>query len=68
MWAESEQDFLECVRDYFKRYQWDLLSIDHAFEIDPEVDYGDEINRMLDETSENENFARLGTYYSYKPE
>ena len=68
MWAASEQDFLERVRAYFKKYQWDLLSIDHTFQIDPDADYGDEVNRMVDETSENESFVRLGTYYSYKPE
>jgi hypothetical protein len=68
MWAASRQDFEERVSAYFKKYQWDLLSADHSFQVDPDADYGDEVNQMIDETAENENFVRLGTYYSYKPE
>lgn len=68
MWAESEQDFLERVRAYFQKYQWDLLSVDRTFQIDPDADYGDEVNQMIDETSEDDNSVRLGTYYSYRPD
>ena len=68
MWAESEQDFLERVRAYLLKYQWELLSIDNTFQVDLGTDYGDEVNQMIDETYENDNFVRLGTYYSYKPD
>jgi hypothetical protein len=68
MWASSEQEFLERVRAYFDKYQWELLSTQNTLRVDPNHDYGEEINQMMDETSEDENFVRLGTYYSYKPE
>jgi len=68
MWATCEQDFLERVEAYLKKYRWDLLSSDHTFQVDPDVDYDDEMNQLIDETAKDENFVRLGTYYSYKPE
>ena len=34
---------------------------------DPSVDYGDELNQMIDEVLRDRNAVRLGTYYSYKP-
>ena len=68
MWSVSEQDFLENVRAYFQKYQWDLLSVDHTFQVDPSADYGDEVNEMIEETLKNENYVRLGTYFSYKPD
>ncbi len=33
----------------------------------PSADYGDEVNKMIDETLQDRNAIRLGTYYSYKP-
>jgi hypothetical protein len=35
--------------------------------VDPSRDHGDALNGMIDETLENQNAVRLGTYYSYKP-
>lgn len=68
MWASSEDEFLERIRAYLKKYRWELLSTEETVQVDPARDYGDEINKMIDETLKNENFVRLGTYFSYKPE
>jgi hypothetical protein len=68
LWASSEVQFLERVRAYLEKYRWELLSTEEALQVDSNRDYGDEVNKMVDETLEDENFVRLGTYFSYKPE
>lgn len=68
MWASSAADFLRQVHAYLKEYKWDLLSVEAAAQVDPDRDYGDEMNEMIDEIMEDQNFVRLGTYYSYEPE
>jgi hypothetical protein len=68
MWASSEADFLSRVRAYLGKYKWELISTQETAQIMPDHDYGDEVNQMVDETGQDENFVRLGTYYSYKPE
>ena len=35
--------------------------------VDPSLDYGDEVNQMIDETQQDQDAIRLGTFYSYKP-
>jgi hypothetical protein len=67
MWASSQEDFLQRLRQYLGKYAWKLLSTDKTGVVDPSVDYGDEVNQMIDETVQDKNAIRLGTYYSYKP-
>ena len=66
MWAPSESEFVDRVRAYLAKYQWNLLSVENTHTIEPDRDYGDEANAIIDEIRENENFVGLGTYYSYK--
>jgi len=68
MWASSEAEFLERVRAYLEKYRWELLSTEETSQVDSARDYGDEVNKMVDETLEDENFVRLGSYFSYKPD
>ncbi len=68
MWASSEPEFLDKVRAYLAKYQWELMSFEKTTAIDPDRDYGDEVNQVIDEIRENENHVGLGTYYSYKPD
>lgn len=68
MWASSEVEFLERLRAYLEKYRWELLSTEGTAQVDSSRDYGDEVNKMIDETLEDENFVRLGTYFSYKLE
>jgi hypothetical protein len=68
MWASSETEFIERLRTYLARYKWELISAENTAQVDPNHDYGDELNQMIDETLANDNFIRLGTFYSYKPE
>jgi hypothetical protein len=68
MWASSESEFLAKVRAYLDKYKWELLSTQETASVDSGRDYGDEVNKIIDEISGNENFVGLGTYYSYKPE
>jgi len=68
MWASSEQDFTERVRDYLAKYDWELISTDDTMPVDTSRDHGDEVNQMIDETFEDHNFVRLGTFYSYRPD
>lgn len=66
MWAESEIAFIEGVKAYFHKYNWQLLSVERTQIVNPTCDYGEEINRMIFEISLDVNAVRLGTYYSYK--
>src|SRR5580692_52477 len=68
MWASSEAEFLEKLQAYLKEYDWELLSTERTEQVDSSRDYGDEVNQMIDETLEDENFVRLGTYFTYKPQ
>lgn len=67
LWAGSSEDFLQKLEAYLAKHKWKLLSSDRTQEVDPSLDYGDEVNQMIDETLQDHNAVRLGTYYSYKP-
>jgi len=67
MWASSLEDFTQRLNAYLTRYKWELLSMEKTEAVDPALDYGDETNQMIDETLQDRNAVRLGTYYSYKP-
>ena len=68
MWASSHEDFVQKLEAYLAKYRWKLLSMDNTSAVDPSKDYGDEVNQMIDETLQDHNAIRLGTYYSYKPQ
>lgn len=68
MWASSHKDFVRKLEAYLAKYQWILLSMDNTSIVDPSKDYGDEVNQMIDETLQDHNAIRLGTYYTYKPQ
>jgi hypothetical protein len=67
MWASSREEFLQKVDHYFGEYNWKIISIDNVEAVEFSRDYGDEINQMIDETSQNRDWVRLGTFFSYKP-
>jgi hypothetical protein len=67
MWASSRQDFLRKVEHYFSQYSWRVISIENVELVEDSKDYGDEVNKMIDETSRDRNAVRLGTFFSYKP-
>ena len=66
MWASSQDDFVKKLEAYLTKYRWKLLSMENTVVHDPSVDYGDELNQMIDEVLRDRNAVRLGTYYSYK--
>ena len=68
MWASSHEEFCQKLKAYLARYSWKLLSMEKTGVIDPVVNYGDEVNQMIDETLQDQNAIRLGTFYSYKPD
>jgi len=68
MWASSHQSFVQKLEAYCAKYEWKLLSVENTEVVDPSKDYGDEENQMVEETLQDRNFVRLGTYYSYKPD
>lgn len=68
MWASSHNDFVHKLEAYLAQYRWKLLSVENTSVVDPSKDYGDEVKQMIDETMQDRNAIRLGTYYSYKPE
>jgi hypothetical protein len=67
MWASSREEFFQKLTKYLAKYRWELLSIEKTEVVDPSLDYGDEINQMIDETLQDQNAVRLSTFYSYKP-
>jgi hypothetical protein len=67
MWATSLEDFTQRLKAYLTKYKWELLSMEKTDAVNPSLDYGDETNQMIDETLQDKNAVRLGTYYSYKP-
>ena len=68
MWARSHSDFCKRLEAYFTKYQWKLLSMEKTEAVDPAFDYGEEENQMIEETLQDQNAVRLGTYHSYKPD
>jgi hypothetical protein len=66
MWASSYESFAQKLKAYFAKYDWKLLSMENSEVVDPSKDYGDEENQMVEETLQDHNAVRLGTYYSYK--
>lgn len=67
LWAESCEDLSRKVEAYLSKYKWRLISMENSTIANPSADYGDEVNKMIDETLQDRNAIRLGTYYSYKP-
>jgi hypothetical protein len=65
-WAPSLEEFCRKLELYLANYQWTLLSMEKAEEVDPSRDYSDEVNQMIEETLKDPNAVRLGTYYSSK--
>jgi hypothetical protein len=65
-WASSEEELLEKLATYLAIYKWKLISTERTAIADPSHDYGDEKNKMIDETLEDKNAIRLGTFHSYK--
>jgi hypothetical protein len=68
MWAKSEAEFLNQIRARIAEYQWELLSYENAVIVDPDKDYGDELNDVIDPIRQDQSYIGFGTYYSYKPE
>ena len=68
MYASSYEAFYQRLNAYLAQYSWKLLSMENTELVDPSVDYGDEVNQMIDETLQDKNTIRLGTFYSYKPD
>jgi hypothetical protein len=66
MWASSEPELLNKLERYLAKYNWKLISTEKTAIADPSHDYGDEKNKMIDETLQDNNAIRLGIYYSYK--
>jgi len=66
MWASSESEFLTKLETYLATYKWTLISTEQTAIADPSHDYGDENNKMIDETLADKNAIRLGSYHSYK--
>jgi hypothetical protein len=68
MWACSHEDFTAKLEAYFAKYDWELLSTENTEVADPSRDYGNELNQMIEETAQDRDAVRLGTYFSYRPE
>jgi hypothetical protein len=68
MWASTYESFVQKLTIYFTEYDWKLLSMENTEVADTSKDYGDEENQMIEETLQDHNAVRLGTYYSYKPD
>jgi hypothetical protein len=68
MWASSRPNLLHKIEEYLFEYKWKPLSVENVAIVDPSQDYGEEVNQMIDETSQDHNAVRLGTFYSYKPD
>ncbi|MDZ7640059.1 MAG: hypothetical protein U5J83_17715 [Bryobacterales bacterium] len=66
MWAKSERDFIAKAKAYFQKYDWEIISVEDTRKVEPSLDYGEEVNRMVAETLLDAEAVRLGTYYSYK--
>jgi hypothetical protein len=67
MWASSREDFLRKLEAYCSRYEWKILSTENTEAVEDTSDYGDEINQIIEEVSQDPRAIRLGTFYSYKP-
>jgi hypothetical protein len=67
MWASSRENFLRKLETYCSKYDWVIVSMESAEEIEEGSDYGEETNDMIAEVSQDPNSVRLGTFYSYKP-
>jgi hypothetical protein len=65
LWASSLQHAIQRIETYFKKYDWEIVSVSRAIEADPGRDYGEETNQLLEEVRANHEYIRIGTYFTF---
>jgi hypothetical protein len=67
-WADSAESAERKLSDYFKRFDWHVISSEDARIIHDDEEFEcDEMQDMLERTKANLNAIMLGTFHSYKP-
>jgi hypothetical protein len=49
MWASSAEEFINKINLYLSKYRWKLLSMEKTQPVDQSLDYGNEVNEMIEE-------------------
>jgi hypothetical protein len=65
-WGETPEDAVEKVLTICAAYKWTLLNVERVRLIDHGIDYGEELNDLIDQAAENPNAILYGTFFSYK--
>jgi len=65
-WADSADQAKQKLARYLESFKWHLIDIEDAQPIDEDVDYGEEIETMINKTRSNPEAIILGTFHSYK--
>ena len=65
-WADSVEAAKEKISAYLSTFDWHLISVDRADQIDDSRDYGEPIAEMLERTRSNPDAIILGTFHTYK--
>ena len=66
-WGETSEDALARIRNCFTEYQWTFIGCEQIDPVNPEKDYGDSLNDLIDRAKDNPNALIYGTFHTYKP-
>src|ERR1700735_2587632 len=65
-WGELPEDAIERVRTCFETYRWTLIGVETVKEVNPNTDYGDALNQLIEQATENPNAVLYSTFHTYK--
>jgi hypothetical protein len=65
--AERPSEAQNRVVEVLEEYGWEILGFEHTTQVDPDMDYSDELNELIEDVLQNPEHVRLGMLHSYRP-
>jgi hypothetical protein len=65
-WGETRPEVQEKIRNYLSSFKWELLDCEKIDPVRDGGDYGEELNDLIDQGTENPNAILLGRIFTYK--
>jgi len=64
-WGNRSEDAVERVRTCFATYKWTLIGVESVKPIE-DKDYGDALNELIEQATNNPDTVLYGTFHTYK--
>jgi hypothetical protein len=65
-WGEVSEDAIERVRTCFATYNWTLMNVEKVEPISRDKDYGDTLNELIEQATNNPDAVLCSTFHTYK--